>query len=1516
MTKKRETKYWLAALTLATLSVSTTTITAKADVAVNTASDSSATSVKAATDDTTTTTLRTTTPTTGVGATTASDTETTTETAASTDETTDPATIDTGKDADSETPAGTATKGQTETTTGSQTSEAATESTGVTNPDLVQDVEEPGTKTTDATVSTEKDQADDANGNALIVPSPAKAPAAGRAVAEKASAVDYTDSSIFNWTTNDADTTATITGVNQQVSGTLNLPPTYTLNGKTYTVTTIGEAAFASATNLTNNLTGVIFNQGLQTISNSAFAYLNNLTMVDFSNANDLVSIGREAFVATGITSLDLPDSVTTIGQSAFTYSKISHVTLPASLTSLGETAFASNENLTSVDLSKATQLTSLSDHVFENDPLTSLTIPANIQTIGLNAFANNHNLTTLTFAPNSQLTSIGDGAFIYDVSLQTLNLPDSLVTLGQNAFLSNNALTQVTLGSGLTSIGDHAFTYDGNLKTVDFSRAASLQSIGTGAFEYAGISQNLTTPAGLKTIGDFAFAGNQLTGITLNDGLTQIGNGAFIYNHLTGALTIPGTVKQVGTQAFYGNELTAASFQAGTTLGQDALSYNQITSLTGPSVANAIAHEEMVTKFTDSENIRLNNLFTLNLGELTTDNLVISDITSADGTVSLQDGRFVVTAGTKRFTFKWSLPVDGQTTAYSGDYTVVLDDPNIKVKDTTIFTGTNWTPADNFVSAETDDGAAVDLSKLTISYDTDKPLNTNVAGSYKVTYSYGAESSVAIVIVKKRQVTLTLQGSQSLTYTGNAAVLDAKNYYVDLPDGSRVEFQAGDISYTATTNVGESVGVTLSQAGLDRLDGLALASQYEWEINDKAASYQITPAQITIRADNQEMVAGTTEPTYTATVTGLPADGAAVVYTIVREPGTAAGSYQISIQPGDNPNYQMTLQDGTLTIKPSKQSLTGTDYTMYVGDAKPTVADFQAQASDAYGNDLVVTADLTGIDYTTAGHHNVVLTTTDGQSKTVVLTIKANQQSLTGQDYTMYVGDPEATLADFAVTATDKTGKPQDVMVDFSGVNYDMAGNYAVKLMTADGLTETVMLHLLKNQQSLTGQDYTMYVGDPAATLADFGATATDKTGATQAVTADFSAVDDTTPGNYTVKLTTADGQTKMVTLHLLKNQQSLTGQDYTMYVGDPQPTVADFAATATDKTGTTQEVTADLKGVDYTTAGTYAVKLTTADGQQRTVTLTVKANQTQLTGKDYTMYVGDPTPDATDFQALATDKDGGAVQVTVDLHQAQLTQAGTYTVTLTAGKLTKTVTLTVRANQQTLVGNDYTMHLGDPEPTLTDFGATATDRDGHDQTVSLDLTTADLTTVGTYTVTLTTADGQRKQVQLHVLADPTDPENPTGPENPTDPETPTDPENPTDPETPTTPEEPSTPETPTVSGNGDEVGAGNQGVQPNQRPTGKPTQQVVVTGQHVTTSTPLQHGGNAATGRRQADATLASTATPRSITAVAVSNVPATTTTTTLPQTDEAPTTLWSVLGGLLGLLGVSGLMRRKRH
>ena len=82
----------------------------------------------------------------------------------------------------------------------------------------------------------------------------------------------------------------------------------------------------------------------------------------------------------------------------------------------------------------------------------------------------------------------------------------------------------------------------------------------------------------------------------------------------------------------------------------------------------------------------------------------------------------------------------------------------------------------------------------------------------------------------------------------------------------------------------------------------------------------EITPVAITIKADNKTKVYDnnpSTDPVLTATVTDVPTNGVAPVYSLERESGQEIGTYNITViaEEDANPNYTITTEDGTFSI-------------------------------------------------------------------------------------------------------------------------------------------------------------------------------------------------------------------------------------------------------------------------------------------------------------------------------------------------------------------------------------------------------------------------------------------------------------------------------------------------------------------------------------------------------------------------------------------------------------------------
>ena len=93
----------------------------------------------------------------------------------------------------------------------------------------------------------------------------------------------------------------------------------------------------------------------------------------------------------------------------------------------------------------------------------------------------------------------------------------------------NTNLTGTLKLGAAVKTIGDAAF-YLTKLAGLDLSDAASLVSIGNGAFYETDITGTLVIPAKVETIGGVAFYNTKLTGLDLSQAssLVSIENYAF----------------------------------------------------------------------------------------------------------------------------------------------------------------------------------------------------------------------------------------------------------------------------------------------------------------------------------------------------------------------------------------------------------------------------------------------------------------------------------------------------------------------------------------------------------------------------------------------------------------------------------------------------------------------------------------------------------------------------------------------------------------------------------------------------------------------------------------------------------------------------------------------------------------------------------------------------------------------------------------------------------------------------
>ena len=119
------------------------------------------------------------------------------------------------------------------------------------------------------------------------------------------------DGICYNFSENEAE----VTSGDSEYTGSVVIQETVTYNGKTYTVTSIGDKAFYQC----SGLTSITFPNSVTSIDYYAFAWCSGLTSVTIPNI--VTSIGEGAFFScSSLTTITIPNSVTSIGGEAFAW--------------------------------------------------------------------------------------------------------------------------------------------------------------------------------------------------------------------------------------------------------------------------------------------------------------------------------------------------------------------------------------------------------------------------------------------------------------------------------------------------------------------------------------------------------------------------------------------------------------------------------------------------------------------------------------------------------------------------------------------------------------------------------------------------------------------------------------------------------------------------------------------------------------------------------------------------------------------------------------------------------------------------------------------------------------------------------------------------------------------------------------------------------------------------------------------------------------------------------------------
>ena len=275
------------------------------------------------------------------------------------------------------------------------------------------------------------------------------------------------------------------------VSGNIVIPSSVEYNNETYIVTSIGNYAFSSC----SNLTSITIPNTVISIGVSAFGSCRALRSITIPNS--ITSIGGSAFSScSSLTSIIIPNSITSINNDLFNgCSSLISVTIPNSVTSIGSSAFNGCSSLISVTIPNS--VTSIGYQAFRDcSSLTSVTIPNSVTSIGSWAFNNCRSLTTINFdAVNcSDFNSNADYQF-KDCPITTIIIGNSVQRIPAYFAENLNYLTLVDIGSNVTSIGSYAFYYCNRLTSI-ISNAILPPTIGSSSF-LSNNNCNVTVPCG-----------------------------------------------------------------------------------------------------------------------------------------------------------------------------------------------------------------------------------------------------------------------------------------------------------------------------------------------------------------------------------------------------------------------------------------------------------------------------------------------------------------------------------------------------------------------------------------------------------------------------------------------------------------------------------------------------------------------------------------------------------------------------------------------------------------------------------------------------------------------------------------------------------------------------------------------------------------------------------------------------------------------------------------------------------
>ena len=290
-----------------------------------------------------------------------------------------------------------------------------------------------------------------------------------------------------------------------------------------------------------SSVESAVFESGIANIPECIFAQCSSLKSVRIPEKEDVdygYTVDSYAFYKTGLTSVELPDSLTYVGAFAFAEcAQLASAQIRDHVTTIGQHAFSGCTALETVSLGKS--LKTIGNYAFEDDEsLKEIVCPASLSSIGNYAFSGCKRISSFDL---KNVSVLGQYVFYRCESLKQIVIPKTLSRCESSrpygsvvSSFTDSGVETAVFEEGIANIPDAIFAGCYTLKSVSIPERKN---------DYEGYK-----------IGANAFNGcYRLSGVELPESITAIGENAFANCSALGQLSIPKAVKSFDYSAFNG---------------------------------------------------------------------------------------------------------------------------------------------------------------------------------------------------------------------------------------------------------------------------------------------------------------------------------------------------------------------------------------------------------------------------------------------------------------------------------------------------------------------------------------------------------------------------------------------------------------------------------------------------------------------------------------------------------------------------------------------------------------------------------------------------------------------------------------------------------------------------------------------------------------------------------------------------------------------------------------------------